>query len=248
MKKEIFISLAVSLMACSDDKMSGTASEPNAANVELEKVELSQVDSTVVKGLMDEIKDEILLMKNGHYVADSVNDLVVVDIPTLVYPFSTEKEKCHEFYGNGGVYACFVNNYAEEQGVMQTKSSQGSVLDRTYLIKENEGSKYVLQLIEGSYWGNEGDCAADSVMIVNECKSRGGFVEDYYQGCYDNILVLSCGWKADERADLKMLTTELVKDCENFESTLPEEPAANCYNYLDEDGDSVGVCLTKETK
>lgn len=244
MKKEISLALAVTFMACSEgNESSGTASETNAANY----AELNFADSSAINNIIDNIKENANVKKDEYDSMNPDNNLLV-GTPSLVYLFSTTKETVHEFYGNGATYSCFVNRYSRENGVVQMKSSQESSIDQTYLLRESDGTTYMLQLMQGAYWHDNNECVADSAKFVKDCKNQGGLVDDHYQGCYDNLLLLSCGWKVNEDVDLHAVTSDLVKDCEGYELLMPEEPDIYCEGFWDEDGNGGEVCDTTSVK
>ena len=247
MNKRIVVSFAavIALAACSEDKGTvssvGIDSTAEASSVKNTAGEpLSDADIAFMNSMLDSFGSRSKAVVSDDIILDEV---VPTDEPTLalspvLFTFTTEKEVVYNQIKSNG--SCWVNLYSQENGISFYKSKKekipgySTILDQyddaTILLKENEGSLYMLDLHHKTFAGKTELCVADSIAYVAECNEKGGIYRAYNDGC-GSTLEMSCVAKVSSQTELRTIANTFKGECESFIANLPEAeelPTVHC--------------------
>ena len=246
-------SMAVALIACSDDSSShaGGAVEdtnPVANNDSLSdslqgggftEAEIAVIDSIVAANMVSPTSS------NNAYTEDSyVLDTVEVT-PSSATSSSRSKideayrwedrENVYTFHNNGNVNYCAVFASEINQGLFQTQSEKGGSGYVIFEILEAELGTLAMEYMHYSRWGM--DCAAESDALAEECGARGGYYKLKEESCQKGSLDAACSYKVTDKDEAKKnFQGKAIANCKDFESSHPEEVIPSVYCEGSSDG------------
>lgn len=258
-------SMAVALIACSDDSSShaGGAVEdtnPVANNDSLSdslqgggftEAEIAVIDSIVAANMVSPAS-------SNSFSTDGI-DLDTVEVtPSSATSSSRSKideayrwedrENVYTFHNNGNVNYCAVFASEINQGLFQTQSEKGGSGYVIFEILETELGTLAMEYMHYSRWGM--DCAAESDALAEECGAQGGYYKLKEENCQSGSLDAACTYKITDKDEAKKnFQGKSIANCKDFESSHPEEVIPSVYcEGLSEGGVKCDTSYSDSTK